>query len=137
MQSALAYSETIAAAEPIVRFVAKKLTFDELHGYSASSSRDLERAAARAAVEAAAWSISVMPETASILAASPAVRAAVMQLLDLEYEELDETFPEHENSHARFEFAASVRHNARLYAALNELAPDSADIVDRLVSTRH
>lgn len=127
----------ITAAEPIARFVAKKLTFDELDDTSSTSSHDLARAAAHAALEAAAWSIDLMPETAIILAASPAVRREVLRLLDLETEELEGRPFDADATRARLEFAASVRHNERLYAALCELSPDMAALVDRLVNTRH
>jgi hypothetical protein len=125
------------AAEPIARFVAKKLTFDELHEASATSSQDLARAAAHAALEAAAWSIDLAPETAIILAASPAVRREVLRLLDLEAEETNPGPFDLEATQARLEFAASVRNNERLYAALSELAPDMAGLIDRLVCSRH
>ena len=135
--SQLDYNQQITAAEPIARFVAKKLTFDELQDFSTTSSQDLARAAAHAALEAAAWSIDLMPETAIILAASPAVRREVLRLLDLETEE-SETAPfDPRATQARLEFATSVRHNERLYAALCELAPDMAALVDRLANARH
>jgi hypothetical protein len=129
--------QEITAAEPIARFVAKKLTFDELDETSATSSHDLARAAAHAALEAAAWSIDLMPETALILAASPAVRREVLRLLDLETEERENSPFDPEATKARLEFATSVRNNERLYAALTELSPDMAALVDRLVNSRH
>jgi hypothetical protein len=130
--------DTLAAAEPIARFVAKKLNFDELHTVSMTSSQDLQRAAAHAAVEAAAWSIDLTPETADILAESPAVRAEVLRLLDLEADDLDDPLSfAAKTAKGRLEFATSVRNNGRLYAALSELAPDMASIVDRLTSSLH
>jgi hypothetical protein len=137
MRPAYATADMIAAAEPIVRFVSKKLSFDEMHGISITSTQDMQRAAAHAALEAAAWSIDLMPETADILAGSPVVRAEVLRLLDLENEELDSSPFDAKTTQARLDFAASIRNNARLYAALKELAPDMAGLVDRLVNSRH
>ena len=119
-------SQTVlAAAEPIVRFVSKKLAYDD------TASSALERATAKRAVEAAAWSVCVMPETADILNDSPAVRAEMLKLLDLEHDELAG-----ENASdllkSRLAFASSIKHNPRLFVALETLAPELAHRIEGL-----
>jgi hypothetical protein len=123
MQQVQANQTVLTAAEPIVRFVSKKLAYDDM------SSSALERATAKRAVEAAAWSVCVMPETADILNDSPAVRAEMLKLLDLEHDELAS-----EDAaaimKARLDFATSIKHNSRLFGALEALAPELAHRIE-------
>ncbi len=123
-----ANTQTLKAAEPIVRFVSKKMAYDDM------TSSELERATAKRAVEVAAWSVCVMPETADILNDSPAVRAEMLKLLDLEHEDFEFGEGASEAMAARTNFAMSIVHNARLYSALVVLAPDLAQRVSYLAS---
>jgi hypothetical protein len=128
MQPAQNSQIAFAAAEPIVRFVSKKFAYDDM------ASSALERATAKRAVEAAAWSVCVMPETADILNDSPVVRAEMLKLLDLEHDELCSGEEPSELMKARLDFAASIRRNPRLFLALSALAPDIAMRVEFLSS---
>ena len=110
----------LTAAEPIIRFVSKKLAYDDTRASS------LEKATAKRAVEAAAWSVCVAPETADILNDSPAVRAEMLKLLDLEHDEMFEAAGLPDGAKARWDFMDSIRTNPRLFVAMTTLAPDLA-----------
>ncbi len=123
-----ANQDVLVAAEPIVRFVSKKFEYDNI------SASELERATARRAVEVAAWSVCVMPETADILNGSPEVRAEMLKLLDLEHEDFGSSENGSEAMETKLRFAQSIARNTRLYSALVVLAPEIAKRISYLVS---
>ena len=120
--------QMLKAAEPIVRFVSKKMAYDDM------SSTELERMTAKRAVEMAAWSVCVMPETADILNDSPDVRSEMLKLLDLERDDIDIATSATELMEARAKFASSIVHNKRLFTALVTLAPELAQRISYLAS---
>ena len=121
--------QMLIAAEPIVRFVSKKMAYDDDGALT-----ELERATAKRAVEVAAWSVCVMPETADILNDSPDVRSEMLKLLDLERDDFDIVQSASDLMEARAKFANSIVQNKRLYTALVTLAPDLAQRISYLAS---
>ena len=128
------------AVESIVRFIRTKLDFDEMtvpieHPADGPKS-EFERATAHRAVEAAAWAIPLLPETADILDDSPAVRSEVLKFLDLDMPIETRRARKSDILRTTVAFAASVIANPRLYQAVQQLSPNVATHIRHVIALK-
>ncbi len=126
------------AVESLVRFIRTKLDLDEMtapiEDAAAGPRSEFERASAQRAVEAAAWAVPIVHETADILEESPVVRNELLKFLDLDLP-IDIQRPRKADIiKTTIAFAASIIANPRLFQAVQQLSPHVATHIRHVVA---